>query len=526
MFKKWNLKAKIFVFVTVVVVVSQIAITSMVAAQTVSLTKRDAYDLAEVTAEKFKNEIKSEIQGARITAETLSTVMETLKANGVNDRELMNEVLKNALAFKEYITAFCVAYTVDGLDGMDSFYAGEPGSIYSTDGRYAPYWNKFGDSIDVEPLQEAYLDEGVTLDQVPALQEAGLPYGQTLDEQDWWYVPEANWENGVVEYITEPYAFMLQGQNVILESLIFSFGDADGNFLGLVSSDIVLENFQAMVERVNPQSQGGFTEIFSNAGFVIAHPDREYLGTDIEDVLNGSGDASAAASLGDVRAAIAAGESYIHSGTDYYTVYMPISFSDVTTPWSVAVSIPMSEVLGKAASIRNYILTISAIAAVIVIAVLYFISRNITAPILALADAAKVLGDGNFEAEIPSTDAGGEIGVLARAAKSMAEKISDLVTKLRHNAEELEDKNRSLVALNLELVEAKDRAESSNRAKSDFLSNMSHEMRTPLNAIIGMTAIGKRAPDTEKKDYSFGKIENASAHLLGVISDILDMSKI
>jgi hemerythrin-like metal-binding protein len=63
-------------------------------------------------------------------------------------------------------------------------------------------------------------------------------------------------------------------------------------------------------------------------------------------------------------------------------------------------------------------------------------------------------------------------------------------------------------------------------AKGNFLSNMSHEMRTPMNAIIGMTAIGKNAKDQEKKDYAFAKIEDASTHLLGVINDILDMSKI
>jgi hemerythrin-like metal-binding protein len=64
------------------------------------------------------------------------------------------------------------------------------------------------------------------------------------------------------------------------------------------------------------------------------------------------------------------------------------------------------------------------------------------------------------------------------------------------------------------------------KAKGDFLSNMSHEMRTPMNAIIGMTAIGRNAPGIEKKDYAFGKIGDASSHLLGVINDILDMSKI
>ena len=69
-------------------------------------------------------------------------------------------------------------------------------------------------------------------------------------------------------------------------------------------------------------------------------------------------------------------------------------------------------------------------------------------------------------------------------------------------------------------------AEQSTRAKSEFLAMMSHEMRTPMNAIIGMTSIGKSAQDMEKKDYAFQKIQDASTHLLGVINDILDMSKI
>jgi signal transduction histidine kinase len=69
-------------------------------------------------------------------------------------------------------------------------------------------------------------------------------------------------------------------------------------------------------------------------------------------------------------------------------------------------------------------------------------------------------------------------------------------------------------------------SEAASLAKSDFLSNMSHEMRTPMNAIIGMTTIAKLSADVKKKDHCIKKIEEASAHLLGVINDILDMSKI
>jgi PAS domain S-box-containing protein len=77
-----------------------------------------------------------------------------------------------------------------------------------------------------------------------------------------------------------------------------------------------------------------------------------------------------------------------------------------------------------------------------------------------------------------------------------------------------------------ERKEMEERALSASRAKSAFLANMSHEIRTPMNAIIGMTSIGKSADNAGRKDYCFTKIEGASSHLLGVINDILDMSKI
>jgi PAS domain S-box-containing protein len=86
-----------------------------------------------------------------------------------------------------------------------------------------------------------------------------------------------------------------------------------------------------------------------------------------------------------------------------------------------------------------------------------------------------------------------------------------------------------LLAISHNITERKEMEEqalSASRAKSAFLANMSHEIRTPMNAIIGMIAIGKSASDIERKDYCFKKIEDASAHLLGVINDILDMSKI
>ncbi|MCL2500558.1 MAG: ATP-binding protein [Defluviitaleaceae bacterium] len=78
----------------------------------------------------------------------------------------------------------------------------------------------------------------------------------------------------------------------------------------------------------------------------------------------------------------------------------------------------------------------------------------------------------------------------------------------------------------LELLEAKENAEKASRSKSEFLSRMSHEMRTPMNAIIGMARIALNTDSDSKKTHCLETIQEASRHLLNVINNVLDMSKI
>ncbi|OYU65991.1 MAG: hypothetical protein CFE45_44025, partial [Burkholderiales bacterium PBB5] len=77
-----------------------------------------------------------------------------------------------------------------------------------------------------------------------------------------------------------------------------------------------------------------------------------------------------------------------------------------------------------------------------------------------------------------------------------------------------------------ELARARDDAERANRAKSEFLANMSHEIRTPLNAIVGLNYLMRREGVTPEQATRLDKIDSASKHLLSLINDILDLSKI
>lgn len=561
MVKKMSLRMKLFVLITLVVIITFSIVSSIVSYRSIEMAKEDAFLLADEMSAKYSYEIKSELQAARVTSESLMTVFQTLIERGEADRDTLNAVLQNSLKQKRYIISFCVAFEPNKLDGKDAEYAGQY-PLYDDTGRYAPYWSLQNGEIGVEPL-------------------SGF-------DEDVWY---AGARDSKKEYITDPFIYEVQGKPVLMTSLVFPIM-IDDEFIGIVSSDMALESLQEMVSRVNTSGLGEYTEIYSNSGIISAHPDDHYFnkniyatsahkmlttepskakeaieiannyrdnssiddeeynsiaafvesltayadnpdGADLDVAMMSNELAKEILSLDKDRLKVAQeatqaienGESYTVTEDGYYKVYMPVHFSDDTNPWSVAVNVPISEVLQKSNEIRNYVILVSGIGLIFIALLLYFITRNLTKPILKLAYSAKQVGEGNFNVDIPEAKNNDEVSTLSLAFTKMVRQINELVIELTQNSQELEKKNQHLNELNEMLVEAKDQAEAANKAKTEFLSNMSHEMRTPLNAIVGMTAIGQRAKDEEKKRDSFRKIEEASTHLLSLVNDVLDMSK-
>jgi signal transduction histidine kinase len=133
--------------------------------------------------------------------------------------------------------------------------------------------------------------------------------------------------------------------------------------------------------------------------------------------------------------------------------------------------------------------------------------RRVVRPINKITDAMRLVVDGNLSGEIPFEDRTDEIGSLSRSLRVF-----------RDNAIERQ-----------QLHIAKMGAETANRAKSEFLANMSHELRTPLNAIIGFSEIIKKGmfgPLSARYCSYGGDIHDSGTHLLNLINEILDLSKL
>jgi signal transduction histidine kinase len=145
--------------------------------------------------------------------------------------------------------------------------------------------------------------------------------------------------------------------------------------------------------------------------------------------------------------------------------------------------------------------------------VAYWLALSFTRPILNLAEVAGEVAQGNLNHTL-SVTTHDEIGVLIRSFNTMVEGLRER-EKAEQEREQAEQERKI--------------AETANQAKSLFLANMSHELRTPLNAIIGYSELLREEAEETGQEFfipDLNNIHTAGTHLLSLINDVLDISKI
>jgi signal transduction histidine kinase/ActR/RegA family two-component response regulator len=191
--------------------------------------------------------------------------------------------------------------------------------------------------------------------------------------------------------------------------------------------------------------------------------------------------------------------------------------------WLVIVVVPETDFMEQINANNRTTIMLCLAALVIATGIGIYTSRWIIKPILRLSKASRAIAAGNLN---QSVDVIGikELSVLAQAFNTMAGQLRQSFSILEQTNEELE---KRVEQRTIELKVAKVAADTANQAKSEFLTNMSHELRTPLNGILGYAQILRQDKIiTPKQQDGLGIIHQCGSHLLMLINDILDISKI
>jgi signal transduction histidine kinase/DNA-binding NarL/FixJ family response regulator len=216
----------------------------------------------------------------------------------------------------------------------------------------------------------------------------------------------------------------------------------------------------------------------------------------------------------------------------YALAYIPLM--DPESGAMIAMVTDINELLTfKQILIRNTTTIFTAFAFFVIVLVTWFVNQMVRKPINHLKQVAKQMEAGDYTQRAKDMTAD-EIGQLARSFNQMADAIQLRDQKLRERESQLHELTTelsqtlsTLQSAQEELMVAKESAERANEAKSEFLSNMSHELRSPLNGVLGYAQLLQRSQSLNRSDKKGLEIIHQSGHhLLTLINDILDLSKI
>ena len=396
----------IFVSFSISIIVTGIRATAIISSGTYS----EASQMASSYANSISNEVNQSMNISRILGQTLCGMVKSKNT----DRETVNAILKDILDKDNDLIGTWVCFEPNAFDGKDKEFASKTGNDET--GRYIPYYNRSTGSVTLDYLRD---------------------YEKQVDGD--YYLLAKNTKK---EVIMEPFKYKVQGVEIFVTSLVVPI-IVDGKFIGAAGVDMSLDAFKSSISKIKPFDTG-YASLISNKGIYVANADTKQIGKAIDtstefktmrdDVIGGkSGNLQTTSSI---------------DKSPIYQVYAPINIGETKTPWSLAISVPMSKITEKTNEIRYYSIAISIVSLIIVLGALFVIVDRISRPIKTTTGMLKDIaqGEGDLTKRL-NIKTGDEIEELAFWFNTFVSKIEELVAKVKDNAANLYDASNQIAVV-------------------------------------------------------------------------------
>ncbi len=380
-----------------------------------------AIDLANSEATSYSQDIMDDLTSAMSISRTLQAVFEeAVKANPIPTREYFAALLKQVLADNPEISGTWIVCRPGQFDDREE----ESKAVWNGAMRVYHYREKQGIVTSYEGTEKM--------------------------EGDWFDIPMG----GRDETITKPYPWEINGVTNWLTSTGLPVQKNNKN-IGVVGVDFYITDLQAMVKKIRP-FETGYAILTGNDGTIIAHPDDKMLGKNLGDIV-------APEHKQKHLRAITAGHPYSYiapspaTGEMEYVTAKPISIGKAHTPWSLSVAIPLDAVKRQAHSVAKTGVMIGVIAMVVLLALLFLLSRVITRPVLQTSRYTQKVAEGDLNAVL-DIDQKDEIGVMAVSLQIMVSKLKETISEAKSKTHEAEKESAKATRAMAEAEKARQEA--------------------------------------------------------------------
>lgn len=488
-FKDWNLKLKILVPTFSVILVVLVASTWIMTSKSQELAVEQAQELARTLSRQYSLEVGETLDMAMATTRALASVFEqATNYDPIPDREYLDSILKQVLVKNPELSGAWCTFPANAFGDDEDKYRDKYKGAYRN-------WYHMVDGKVAESFAGA---EGIS--------------GSWFDDP----------MSGDVETLTKPYPWEADGKTFWLSSTGHPV-KRNGKKIGVVGVDFYLTDLQKVVTSISI-FETGYAFLLHNDGTFIAHPDAEYIGKDISEFQNQEHRANLVDAIKKGRPYELVMTSPNTGETNYYA-YTPITIGQTTTPWSLAISIPMEKVEASAHSIAVISGIVGLVAAIVLLIVLIVIANVITRPVKKGISLAVSLSEGDLTQKI-DVEQKDEVGKLAGALRTMSGQLNRVIGGVSSATDNVASGSEQLAASSQALAEgASEQAANIEEVSSSVEEMASNIQGNADNAVKTEKIAVQAARDAEESGKAVTQAMTAMTDIAEKISVIEEIAR-